>query len=122
MNSKTQRLEGSKTIDWINHFPNAVTVCDLSGIILEMNEKAAEVYREYGGKDLVGKNLLDCHPESSRGKVLRLLESGERNVYTIEKNGIHKLIYQSPWYRNGQRCGIVELALEIPVDLPHFIR
>jgi len=108
--------------DWISDFPNAVTVCDVRGIVLDMNEKAAELYQEYGGKELVGTNLLDCHTEPSRSKVLQLLESGERNVYTIEKNGIRKLIYQAPWYRNNQRCGIVELALEIPFDLPHFVR
>ena len=44
--------------NWTNDFPMAITVCDLYGIILEMNEKASEAYREYGGKDLVGKNLL----------------------------------------------------------------
>jgi hypothetical protein len=108
--------------EWIKNFPNAVTVCDLRGIILEMNDKAAEAFREYGGKELIGKSLIDCHPEPARSKLLHLLESGERNVYTIEKNGIRKLIYQAPWYHNNQRCGMVELALEIPWDLPHFVR
>ena len=108
--------------DWIPGFPGAVTVCDLKGIILEMNEKAAEGFREYGGKELVGRNLLDCHPEPARSKLLQLLKSGERNVYTTEKNGIRKLIYQTPWYRNNRRCGMVELALEIPIHLPHFVR
>ena len=107
---------------WIDDFPGAVTVCDLRGIILEMNEKAAEQYRQYGGKELVGKDLFDCHAEQSRGKLASLLESGERNVYTTESDGIRKLIYQAPWYRNNQRCGLVELVLEIPFDMPHFVR
>jgi hypothetical protein len=51
-------------------------VCDLNGIILEMNDKAAEMYRKYGGMELVGKNLFDCHPEPARGKLKRLLETG----------------------------------------------
>jgi hypothetical protein len=108
--------------NWDSEFPNSVTVCDLHGIILEMNEMAAATYAEFGGKKLIGKNLLDCHSELSREKLLRLLESGERNVYTIEKNGIRKLIYQAPWYHNNQRCGMVEQVLEIPIDLPHFVR
>jgi transcriptional regulator with PAS, ATPase and Fis domain len=108
--------------NWISDFPAAVTVCDLRGIVLEMNEKAAQLYREYGGKKLIGKSLLDCHPEPSRSTLLRLLESGARNVYTTEKNGIRKLIYQAPWYESNQRCGMVELALEIPFELPHFVR
>ena len=44
------------------------------------------------------------------------------NVYTIEKNGIKKLIYQSPWFEKGVMKGLVELSLEIPFDMPHFIR
>jgi transcriptional regulator with PAS, ATPase and Fis domain len=109
-------------IDWIHDFPDAITVCDLQGIVLAMNEKAAAAFGKYGGKELVGKSLLDCHPEAARDKLRRLLQSGEHNVYTIEKGGIRKLIYQAPWYRNGQRCGMVELSLEIPSDIPHFIR
>ena len=108
--------------DWIRNFPNAITVCDLRGIVLEMNDKAAEGYREFGGRQLMGKSIIDCHPEAARNTFLRLLESGDRNVYTIEKNGIKKLVYQAPWYRNDQRCGMVELVLEIPFDLPHFVR
>jgi PAS domain S-box-containing protein len=108
--------------DWIHDFPNAITVCNLQGIVLAMNEKAAAAFSKYGGKELVGKSLLDCHPEPAREKLRYLLRSGESNVYTIEKGGIRKLIYQAPWYRNGQRCGIVELSLEIPSDIPHFVR
>jgi PAS domain S-box-containing protein len=108
--------------DWIEGFPASAVVCDLRGIILDMNTQAAETYREYGGKQLVGKSLLDCHHEPARSKLLQMLESGESNVYTIEKNGIRKLIYQAPWYRNNERCGMVELALEIPFTIPHFLR
>jgi transcriptional regulator with PAS, ATPase and Fis domain len=108
--------------DWIHNFPDAVTVCNLQGIVLDLNEKAAAMFHKYGGKELIGKSLLDCHPEPARSKLLQLLQSGERNVYTIEKNGIHKLIYQAPWYHNGQRCGMVELALETPPEMPHFVR
>ena len=66
--------------------------------------------------------MLDCHPEPARAKTERLLAAREKNVYTIEKNGVKKLIYQSPWYRNGEYAGFVELSLEIPFELPHFIR
>jgi hypothetical protein len=43
----------------------------------------------------------------------------EKNVYTIEKNGVKKLIYQSPWYYNGEYAGFVELSLEIPFEMEH---
>jgi hypothetical protein len=51
-----------------------------------------------------------------------MLAAGEKNIYTIEKNGVRKLIYQSPWFSNGSYAGFVELALEIPWEMPHFIR
>ena len=109
-------------LDWIKEFPAAVTICDEAGILLDMNDKAALTYEKEGGRKLIGSNLLDCHPESARTKTERLLAAREKNIYTIEKNGVKKLIYQSPWYRDGQYAGIVELSLEIPFEMPHFIR
>ncbi len=108
--------------EWIKEFPGAITVCDPQGIILEMNERSAEVFKEDGGVALIGSNLFDCHPEPARSKLKALMERQERNVYTIEKKGIKKLIYQTPWYREGEYAGFVELSLEIPTELPHFIR
>ena len=109
--------------EWIKEFPAAVTVCDPEGILLEMNDKAALTFEKDGGYDLIGRNMLDCHPIDARLKTEKMLASHEKNVYTIEKNGVKKLIYQSPWYKNGEYAGFVEMSLEIPLgDLPHFIR
>jgi transcriptional regulator with PAS, ATPase and Fis domain len=107
---------------WVKEFPAAVTVCDAEGIILEMNDKAAKTFESDGGYKLVGSNMLDCHPEPARTRTERLLAAREKNVYTIEKNGVKKLIYQSPWFKDGQYAGFVELSLEIPFELEHFIR
>lgn len=109
--------------EWIKEFPAAVTVCDEEGTLLEMNDKAAKTFEKDGGRKLLGSNLLDCHPEPARAKTERLLAAREKNIYTIEKNGVKKLIYQSPWYKEGGvYAGFVELSLEIPFELPHFIR
>ncbi len=107
---------------WIREFPAAITVCDEQGMILAMNERACVSFADEGGANLVGTNLLDCHPEPSRTTVKELLLSGSSNVYTIEKGGIKKLIYQSPWYENGKYAGLVELSLPIPEEMPHFVR
>ncbi len=107
---------------WIKEFPGSAMVCDPQGVILEMNDTAARHYAKDGGRLLIGKNLLDCHPDPARGKVERLLDGRKANIYTIEKNGVKKLIYQSPWTVNGEYAGFVELSLEIPFELPHFIR
>jgi transcriptional regulator with PAS, ATPase and Fis domain len=107
---------------WIKEFPGAVTVCDERGVIVEMNEKSAEVFRDAGGRALVGKDLRECHPDAARAKLEALLATRQPNVYTIRKRGIRKLIYQSPWYRDGSFAGIVELSLEIPHETPEFDR
>ena len=108
--------------DWVKEFPGAITVCDAEGIILEMNDKAVRTFEKDGGAKLVGKNMLDCHPEPARSKTERLLAAREKNVYSIEKSGIKKLIFQSPWYKCGKYAGFIELSLEIPFEMPHFIR
>ncbi len=108
--------------DWIKEFPAAVTVCDAEGIILAMNDKAAKTFEADGGANLIGSNMLDCHPGLSRQKTERLLAAKVKNVYTIEKNGVKKLIYQSPWYKEGEYAGFVELSLEIPMEIAHFVR
>jgi PAS domain S-box-containing protein len=108
--------------DWVEEFPGAVTVCDGQGIIVEMNDQAARVFGKDGGKALIGTNLLDCHPEPARTMLREIMAARRVHTYTTEKNGIRKLIYQAPWHRNGQYCGFVEVALEIPPQMPHFIR
>jgi transcriptional regulator with PAS, ATPase and Fis domain len=108
--------------DWWNGIKAAVTVCDNDGIILDMNEAAAGAFSGDGGRQLVGKSLMECHPEKAREKLRTLLETESVNAYTIEKNGIKKLIYQLPWYKNGKFAGLVEFSLPIPFEMPHFIR
>ena len=108
--------------DWLKNFGAAVTFCDKDGIILEMNEKSCEIFKKDGGRDLIGKNLFNCHPEPAGIKLKELIKNQKANCYTIEKNGIKKVIYQSPWYENQEYKGFVEIAFEIPFDMPHFIR
>lgn len=107
---------------WLNGIDVAVTVCDREGIIVYMNEKAAKTFSADGGKALLGKNLWDCHPEAAREKIRLLMAAGASNSYTIEKNGVKKLIQQTPWRENGELRGLVEFSLVIPLALPHFVR
>jgi transcriptional regulator with PAS, ATPase and Fis domain len=109
-------------MSWTDEFPGAVTVCDRSGVIVEMNEKSAKAFEADGGRALIGTNLLACHPEPSRSQVVGLLANPRVNAYTIEKRGVRKLIYQAPWFQDGVCQGLVELSLEIPDSMPHFIR
>jgi hypothetical protein len=108
--------------NWLQEFPGAVTVCEKDGTILSMNDRAVQTFASDGGAALIGRNVLDCHPEPARVKLRAMLEAGLKNVYTIEKEGVKKLIYQAPWTVNGEYRGFVELSLEVPFELPHFAR
>ena len=108
--------------DWIKEFPAAITVCDNEGIITSMNDMSAAKFAKDGGYDLIGKNLHDCHKQSSSDKIKEIIHDKKSNVYTIEKNGLKKFIYQSPFYENGEIKGLVEIVIEIPFEMPHFVR
>ena len=107
---------------WVKEFPAAITVCDTGGIITEMNEKAAEVFKDDGGYDLIGKNIFSCHKDASNERIKQIINERKPNVYSIEKHGKKKLIYQSPWFDKGEMKGLVELSIEIPFEMPNFIR
>jgi transcriptional regulator with PAS, ATPase and Fis domain len=107
---------------WVDEFPAAITVSDEKGTIIEMNAMSKKTFEKDGGEKLIGTNILDCHPEPSRSKLRDIMDTRKTNVYTIEKAGIKKLIYQAPWYKDGQFAGLIEISFEIPFVLPHFVR
>jgi transcriptional regulator with PAS, ATPase and Fis domain len=107
---------------WLNGIDVAVTVCDREGVIVFMNERALKTFSADGGQALIGKNLMDCHPEPARQKIRAIMETGASNSYTIEKKGVKKLIHQAPWFQDGTLGGLVEFSIIIPSSLPHFKR
>ena len=110
-----------KDVEWAEGLNCAVTVCDADGIILYMNRRSRETFASHC--DLIGKNLIDCHSAESIAKIRHMLATGESNAYTIEKNGLHKVIYQSPWRTpDGKIAGMVEISMVTPPEMPHYIR
>ncbi|MCM1068138.1 MAG: PAS domain-containing protein [Muribaculaceae bacterium] len=107
-------------IEWSRELNCAVTVCDAEGIILYMNDKAKQTFASHG--DLIGRNLFECHSEESCRKIREMLATGNSNAYTIEKGGLRKMIYQSPWRRDGVVAGMVEISMVIPQEMPHYVR
>ena len=79
-------------LPWAEEADCAVTVCDTEGVILYMNEKARATYIRHG--NLIGSNLFGCHNERSREIIRRLTAEG----------------------------GSVEISMEIPAEMPHYIR
>ncbi len=107
---------------WSDEVGFSVTLCDTEGKITYMNHTSKETFLKYGGEELHGQSLFDCHPEPAASKLAEMLKSEEMNAYTIEKNGKKKLIYQTPWYENGVYMGFAELSFVLPENMPHFIR
>jgi transcriptional regulator with PAS, ATPase and Fis domain len=108
--------------DWALEFPGAVTVCDRDFTIIYMNDKSAKTFEKDGGRALLGSDLMACHNENSKAIMRRIMDTGVPKAYTIEKKGVRKFIYQAPWKHDGAIAGLVELSMEIPFEMPHFVR
>jgi len=109
-------------MNWTDGFIGAITVCDCDGIVVYMNDLSKKQFAKSGDSDLLGKSLIDCHPEPAQSLLLKMLAEPNPNSYTIEKEGIRKMIHQTPWMEDGEFKGVVELSFEIPVELPHYVR
>jgi len=107
-------------LQWPDNVNCAITVCDMDGVILYMNDRAKETFASHG--DLIGKNLFECPSEESKAKIRNMLATGESNAYTISKNGLRKVIYQTPWRRDGKIAGMAEISMAVPEEMPHYIR
>jgi transcriptional regulator with PAS, ATPase and Fis domain len=108
--------------DWPDEVGAGITVIDRDFTILYMNGKSAVSFAKWGEKGLIGQDVRRCHEERSVRIIEHILETGEPNIYTVEKQGVKKLIYQTPWYKNGQIMGVVEFSMEIPLEMPHYVR
>jgi hypothetical protein len=114
--------DDSSSFAWLDGIAVAATVCDRDGICLYMNEHAARGFAKDGGRSLIGKSLFHCHPEPARSRFAAQLASPAPNTYTIEKQGVRKIIHQLPFDKDGVFSGLVELSFELPATLPHFVR
>lgn len=109
--------------DWLKGFPAAVTVADRDGVVIAMNEKACLTFTgSASDTSLVGTSLYHCHKPESIQKIKHMLATGENNIYTIEKKGVRKMIVQQPFREDGVVAGIVEISIELPAEMPHYVR
>lgn len=109
--------------DWAYRMNCAVTVADADCNIIYMNERSRETFAARGGAALIGHNLMEYHNERSQNIIRRLLADGGTNCYTIEKNGVRKMIYQTAWRDEaGNVAGLVEISMVIDANLPHYVR
>lgn len=109
-------------LQWLDGMAVSVVACDTAGVCTYMNERACQTFAKDGGRALVGRSLIDCHPEPARSRLLDMLRVPCANSYTVEKGGKKKLVHQTPFFRDGVFTGVVEIVLEVPAVLPHFVR
>ncbi|ADW17023.1 PAS fold-4 domain protein [Desulfobulbus propionicus DSM 2032] len=106
------------TFDWVEHYPAAVSVCDTQGTIIAMNRMARDLFAKDGGERLIGTSLFACHPEPANAIIRRLLQEQRANIYFTEKNGVRKLVHQTPWYQAGRFAGLTETIIVLPPQVP----
>jgi hypothetical protein len=87
-----------------------------------MNPTSIATFASDGGAGLIGSDVLACHPEPSRSKLVSMYKARQPNHYTIRKNGQRKIIHQIPLMSEGVFQGYVEISVPIPDQLPHFDR
>jgi len=108
----------------------AIVICDTNHIIQYMNKAAIKRYAESGGKELVGKNLLECHNVYSQKMIIKILnwfledeqnnmiytfknEKENKDVYMIAlRDENNKLIgyYEKHEYRNAETADIYDFS------------
>ena len=109
MNNKFIDFQGNKV---------SMTVCNKEAVVLYQNAQSRQIFG-----DVVGNSLFECHPPKASEKIRELLATSGTNVYTISKNGMKKMIYQTPWFdENGELQGLIEYSMILPEEMPHYIR
>ena len=99
---------------WLDEFPAVVTVCNLEGKIVYLNNKALKNFENDGGAALIGSDIFNCHPEPSRSKLRELMAKAGTNIYYTLKKGESHLIHQCPLYENGRYTWYAEFIFVIP--------
>ena len=100
----------------------AIVICDLDHKIIYMNPAAMNRYEKWGGKNLMGQSLLNCHNDKSREMIIKVLdwfkasknnnivytsynEKENKDVYMVAlRNSAEELIayYEKHEYRNRE--------------------
>lgn len=103
----------------------AVTIADEDFQIRFMNDRAAAFYAEDGGLELIGKDLLDCHPRDEHKALIRAAYDRYRagdltptRYHHSEKDGsAPQSIVHIPLMVGGDFRGIAELIWNERADL-----
>lgn len=92
---------------------SAIVICDLNHEIIYMNPAAVSNYVKWGGANLIGQSLLECHNPESVDKIKKVVEwfaqSSEHNiVYTFYNEKQNKDVYMVALREKGKLIGYYE--------------
>ena len=68
--------------DFFKEINVSITISDTEGNVLYMNDKSKSVF-----SDMVGKNMMNCHKQSSQETIKRLISEKETPARMLEKYG-----------------------------------
>lgn len=76
----------------------AIVICNLDHIILYMNKSAIERYEKRGGRNLIGRSLLDCHNPNSNEMIKKIVDwfmadKCNNMIYTFKNETENKDVY-----------------------------
>lgn len=91
----------------------SVVICNPAHEILYMNPAAVRSYEKWGGDQLIGKSLLNCHNAESGEWIRRVVDwfaSDESHniVYTSRNEKQNKDVYMVALRENGRLIGYYE--------------
>ena len=67
----------------------AVTVCDREGRIIDMNDQSRKINLK-PGQELIGSNVLDCHPEPARTMLEGMMRNESKHVYNHNSQNVNQ--------------------------------
>lgn len=100
--------------NWSKEVSMPVTVCDKDGVILEMNNESVKQFKKDGGDQLIGRSLINCHPEPSRSMLVNMLKTHTPHFLITREGSDQFLYHEFPWFEDGEYMGFVEISLKIP--------
>lgn len=91
----------------------AVVICNLEHEIIYMNPAAAQNYEKWGGAQLVGKSLLECHNPKSVEQIKKVVDwfaadESHNMVYTFHNEKQNKDVYMVALREEGKLIGYYE--------------
>lgn len=81
---------------------SAIVICTPDHEIIYMNPAAGRHYSKWGGMDLIGQNLLNCHSDPSVQKIKDILE-------WFNKSQHHNRVYT--YYNEKENRDVYMIAL-----------